>query len=198
MWEIDRKVQVFIILFAAALLFAGGYKYASRSGASAVPELAVVEAGDPKEAEEDELAVHVAGAVKSPGVYYLKPGDRVKDAVQQAVPLPDAELNSLNLARRVTDGEKIYVPKHGEAAAVGESSMGQGIPAQQGETGGKININTASATELDTLPGIGPSLAARIIDYREKSGPFKSTEDIQKVSGIGARRYEQLKDLIAV
>lgn len=198
MWEMDRKVQVFIILIAAALLFAGGYKYALLLAPGPVSEVTVAEKVE-ETVEIETLGVHVAGAVNKPGVYHLGPGARVEDAVSRAEPLPESDLNYLNLARRVVDGEKIYVPKEGEVQTSSDGSgVESGASAAQGEIGGKININTASASELDTLPGIGPALAQRIIDYRTTNGNFRSCEDIQKVSGIGDRRYEQLKDLITI
>lgn len=204
MWELDRKVQLLIILIAAALLFAGGYKYATFLNASSVEQVAIAEqVHEPKVAEENKddelLGVHVAGAVNKPGVYQLNSGARVEDAIQRAEPLAEADLNALNLARRVVDGEKILVPKEGEVASTPDgNSTEQGLAAAQGQQGGKININTASLEELDTLPGIGPSIAQRIIDHRTTHGPFRSREDLQKVSGIGEKRYEQLKDLISV
>ncbi|MDD2360007.1 MAG: ComEA family DNA-binding protein [Syntrophaceticus schinkii] len=196
MWEMDRKAQVFLIIIAAALLFAGGYKYALFRAPGPESEVTVTEQVE-ETREMETLGVHVAGAVNKPGVYQLGQGARVEDAVSRADPLPDADLNHLNLARRVVDGEKIYVPREGE---VQTSSDGSGVEstASAVESGGKININTASAAELDTLPGIGPVLAQRIIDYRTTHGQFRSVADLQKVSGIGSRRYEQLKDLITI
>ncbi|MDD2555657.1 MAG: ComEA family DNA-binding protein [Syntrophaceticus sp.] len=204
MWEIDRKVQLLIILIAAALLFAGGYKYATLLAASSASEVAITgQVHEPEDAEENQEAdlwgVHVAGAVNKPGVYHLDSGARVEDAVQRAEPLADADLNALNLARRIVDGEKILVPKEGEVTTAPDGNgTEQGMPAAQGQPGGKININTASLEELDTLPGIGPAIAQRIIDHRTTHGPFRSSEDLQKVSGIGEKRYEQLKGLITV
>jgi competence protein ComEA len=202
-WEIDRKVQLLIILIAAALLFAGGYKYATMLAASSAPEVAITEhVNEPEDAEENQetelLGVHVAGAVNKPGVYHLDPGARVEDAVNRAGPLADADLNALNLARRIVDGEMIRVPKEGDAVTPDGNSTESGILATQEQLGGKININTASVAELDTLPGIGPAIAQRIIDYRTNHGPFRSSEDLLKVSGIGEKRYEQLKDLIII
>ncbi|MGI6405358.1 MAG: ComEA family DNA-binding protein [Syntrophaceticus sp.] len=112
--------------------------------------------------------------------------------------MADADLNALNLARRIVDGEMIRVPKEGDAVTPDGNSTESGILATQEQLGGKININTASVAELDTLPGIGPAIAQRIIDYRTTHGPFRSSEDLLKVSGIGEKRYEQLKDLIAI
>ncbi len=204
MWEIDRKAQLFIILIAAALLFAGGYKYAhflaSRNSPEAevtVVENDVEENGAEEKGEVETLGVHVAGAVKNPGVYHLPAGARVEDAVGRAEPLPEADLNKLNLARRLVDGEKIYLPQEGEEQ-VPSGAAGADASVADGAGGAKVNINTASAAELDALPGLGPALSQRIIDRRTKNGPFRSVEDIKLVSGIGESRYEQLKDLICI
>ncbi|KUK37203.1 MAG: competence protein ComEA [Thermacetogenium sp.] len=206
MWEMNRRAQAVLLLLAAALLFAGGYRYANWVAARAAAEVAVIE----PEKQEDEqpakrLAVHVAGAVSRPGVYFFDEGCRVNDAVREAQPLPDADVDSLNLARRLVDGERIYVPKVGEAPETAAGAALSGMAAGSGGAlsgagiaGGKININTASAAELESLPGIGPTLAQRIVDYRSTHGPFKAPEDLMNVSGIGTGRYEQIKDLITI
>ncbi len=170
MLEIDRKVQIFIFLIAAALIFTGGYKYAMWLASGSEEEVIIennVEDIDSREIKE--LGVHIAGAVKKPGVYYLSLGSRVEDALRLAEPLAEADLNTLNLARKLADGEKIYVPREGETP---EQAMSGAVLTEQGSAGQKININTATAAELDTLPGIGPAIAQRIIDYRTEYGPF--------------------------
>ena len=146
--------------------------------------------------ENPRVAVHIGGAVKSPGLYYLDSTARVADAIEKAGgPTSDADLDSINLASHITDGMKILVPSKinkitGENTEV-SSSNNPGTP-------GKININTASSKDLDTLPGIGEVLAQRIVSYRETNGPFKSIEDLLKVSGIGKKKLESIKDLIVV
>nr|WP_277998961.1 ComEA family DNA-binding protein [Moorella sulfitireducens] len=150
------------------------------------------------------IQVHVTGAVQRPGVYELKAGARVNEAVGLAGLLPEADANALNLAAPLYDGQQVIVPRQGEAGGVGGSSL----PAAQGfsggssagiaKSGGKININTAGLAELDSLPGIGPTLAQRIIDYRNQKGPFRTIEDLQNVSGIGPSRFNDIKDLITV
>lgn len=206
MWEIDRRAQAFLLLFAAALLFAGGYKYANWVALRAAAQVTVVDTGElAAERPEKLLGIHVVGAVSKPGVYSLPEGSRINDAVRKAGPLAEADLNSLNLARLVVDGEQIYVPEEGENT-VQTASEGAAIFSGSGQTvssgsinvRGKININTASAEELDTLPGIGPALAQRIIDYRNTNGRFQVPEDLMNVSGIGVKRFEQLKDLVTI
>ncbi|MBC7341719.1 MAG: ComEA family DNA-binding protein [Clostridia bacterium] len=159
--------------------------------------------------QQGELAVHVVGAVSKPGVYRLAAGARVEEAVKMAGPLPEADLNRLNLAAPLIDGQQVIVPKAGESLA--SNGISPGAPGNAGSAAGpspagagaspasgKVNINTASAQELDKLPGIGPTLAQRIVDYRSQHGPFRSPEDIKNVSGIGDSRYDQIKDLISV
>jgi len=212
MWQWDRRLQGLVILFAAALIFAGGVKYAGWC-AGQLQEASVVVDGGEKDGQAKqnagsgkELAVHVAGAVSNPGVYYFLEGTRVIAAVEKAGPLPEADLNSLNLAQQLVDGSKIYVPRQGEASVSQGSSGSSSIRnpfsnslSSSQNSGGKVNINTASVEELDkALPGIGPTLAQRIVDYREQHGPFRSPEDLKNVSGIGERRFEQIKDLVTI
>ena len=146
------------------------------------------------------LVGDVRGAVAKPGVYTLPAGSRVQDALAQAgEPLPNAETRSFNLARKLNDGEQIYVPLIGEATAV-PPAQGKGVPSTAATKTpmGKININTASLEELDLLPGIGPAIAQRIIDYRNENGVFKQIEDLKKVRGIGDALFGQIKDLITL
>lgn len=207
MWETNRKAQAVLLLFAAALLFAGGYKYANWVAARTAAQVAVIDAEKQEGRQPAKLlAVHVTGAVREPGVYSLAEGSRVNDAVEKAVPLQDADTNSLNLARRIVDGERIYVPREGEVpeAASGiiapelAGTGNQAAPQGSGVAGGKININMASAGELESLPGIGPTLAQRIVDYRNTHGPFRSPEDLMNVSGIGTGRFDQIRDLVTI
>jgi competence protein ComEA len=143
-----------------------------------------------------KVAVHIGGAVKSPGLYYLDSNSRVADAIEKAGgPASDADLDSINLASHITDGMKVLVPsKTGQINNEGAMSLA----SSNSNLPGKININTASSKELEELPGIGEVLAQRIVSYRETNGPFKSIEDLKKVSGIGERKFEAIKDLIVV
>jgi competence protein ComEA len=144
------------------------------------------------------IVVDVRGAVNTPGVYTLPAGSRVQDALTRAgEATSDADTRSLNLARRLNDGEQIYVPRYGEATPLPVATPARGAPTPT-RLASKININTASVAELDTLPGIGPALAQRIIDYRTQHGDFKTIEDLKKVRGIGEALFNQIKDLITV
>lgn len=137
------------------------------------------------------LRVYVSGAVQHPDVYTLPPDSIVKDAMLAAGgPVDDADLDRINLASPVADGQQIYVPRQGEGD----------LPVQplSGERSSdfRVNINTADAVTLETLPGIGPALAQRILDYRQSHGPFVRAEDIMEVSGIGEATFEKLRDHI--
>ena len=139
------------------------------------------------------LIVDVAGAVREPGVYEFVEGDRVIDAIERAGgSLPKGDLSLLNLAAPLTDGTQILVPKAGPPGVV--------VPggAAPGSTGGLININSASATELESLSGIGEVLAATIVEYRETNGPFASVEDLMDVSGIGPATLDEIRDQVTV
>lgn len=142
------------------------------------------------------IAVHVSGAVAAPGVYELEEGARVADAVEHAGGfLEGAAENALNLARVLNDGEQVVVPTAEEHAAQQSAAEASGGAAG---VGGKVNINTASVEQLDTLPGVGESTAQKIIADREANGPFSSPEDLKRVSGIGDKKYAELADLITV
>src|SRR5690606_28964358 len=146
--------------------------------------------------------VHVTGAVAHPDVYTLPPGSRVRDAVDAAGGLaPDADDSRLNLAAPLADGEQVYIPfqvqsagQYFEAEGFQEESP-QGLP-QTGQPGERVNINSASLEELDSLPCIGPVTAHKIIAYRAENGPFLSIESIQDVPGIGPATFAKIKDLI--
>jgi competence protein ComEA len=139
------------------------------------------------------LIVDVAGAVRKPGVYEFAEGERVVDAIERAGgPMPKADLSLLNLAAMLVDGTQILVPKTGPAV-----SGVPGAPAP-GSSGSLININTASATELETLSGIGEVLAGTIVEYRDQNGPFVSVDDLLDVSGIGPATLEEIRDQVTV
>ena len=131
--------------------------------------------------------VHVAGAVRRPGVYRVPAGGRVQDAIRCAGGATrKANLDAINLAAPVQDGVQIVVPG---AAAPGAAAPG--VPG--GAAGGPINLNTATEAELETLDGVGPAIAGKIIDYRKQHGGFRSVEDLTQVSGIGPKRLAALK-----
>jgi competence protein ComEA len=137
------------------------------------------------------LRVYVSGAVQHPDVYTLPSDSIVKDAMLAAGgPADDADLDRINLASSVADGQQIYVPRQGEGEVPVQPLSGQR------SSDIRVNINTADAAALETLPGIGPTLAQRILDYRQAHGHFDRAEDIMEVSGIGEATFEKLSDHI--
>ncbi|PKQ30025.1 MAG: competence protein ComEA [Actinobacteria bacterium HGW-Actinobacteria-10] len=211
-----------IALIGAAIVALGIWRWAGAgaggdsfeiesSDMAAVPEQALEAA---ESVAPTSVVVHVVGAVRHPGVVSVNAGCRVFDALSAAGGLmPNAAQQALNLARIVADGEQIVVPTLDEWQASG-GLAGIGAPVGAGALAGAggspaggtaapgaiavVNINTATAQQLDDLPGIGPSTAAKIIADREANGPFTAPEDLMRVSGIGEKKFEALKDMVAV
>lgn len=149
------------------------------------------------------ITVHVAGAVKNPGVYTLPPESRVVDALQLAGgALEESDLNTLNLAETLQDGQQIYVPRKSEINASSSATPHNRVASRPSRERPKVDfpldINRASAEELELLPGIGAVLARRIVEYRQQVGRFHSVEELRQVRGIGAKRLEQIRPLVIV
>jgi competence protein ComEA len=142
------------------------------------------------------LVIHVVGAVRRPGLYRLGEGARVADAVKRAGGATGrADLAALNLAAPLVDGVQILVPPRVASAGAGGAAGDLGTAADVG-VGPKPSLATATAAELDELPGVGPVTAQNIIDYRTEHGPFRSVDDLDAVPGIGPARIEQLRELV--
>lgn len=150
--------------------------------------------------QEIEIAVHVTGEVKKQGLIYVKQGARVADAIEKAGgETSEADLSQINLAYILEDGQKIYIPnKNEKISQYITKNNGNNENNNTDKEDKKVNINTANQSELDELPGIGPSTAQKIIEYREKNGNFEKIEDIQNVKGIGDAKFEEIKDKITV
>jgi competence protein ComEA len=141
--------------------------------------------------------VHVAGAVVAPGVYSLAGSPRVTDAVAAAGGMSvEADPNAVNLAAPVHDGERVYIPKVGEVTAVAVNNAGG--PAIAAGPVGPVNLNTATAEELDVLPGVGPATAAAIVAHRQQHGPFQTVDQLGDVRGIGPAKLDALRGLVTV
>ncbi|GAB3691341.1 helix-hairpin-helix domain-containing protein [Corynebacterium nasicanis] len=164
------------------VLVAGGLAFQSRAPEPVPVDLPAV---GPSEQPAEELVVSVVGAVTEPGLLTLAPGSRVHDALQQVTPLPDADLVSLNLAQKLTDGQQLVVPAAGAAPAEVAGSSG-------------VSLNSASATELLALPGVGPATAAAIVAHREANGAFGAVDDLLQVKGIGPAKMEALRDQVTL
>ena len=150
----------------------------------------------------EEIIVHITGEVNKPGIVVLKSNSRIADAINEAGgATKEADLNQINLAYILEDGQKIYIPNKNEKVDEDEyitEGNGNNIGNSNSKEGEKVNINEAMQTELEELPGIGPSLASRIIEYREQNGDFKKIEELQNVKGIGDAKYNDIKDKVTV
>ena len=167
-------------------------------------ETEISESAETSEAAPASAVVHVAGAILRPGVYSLPVGARVSDAVAAAGgALGSAAPDAVNLARIVADGERIYIPTQEEAEGApqeaGAAGPWSGEPAAGGVSAdGRIDVNRATAAEIEELPGVGPATAQKIIDDREANGPFTKPEDLMRVPGIGAKKFEAMREQVSV
>lgn len=163
----------------------------------------VLSSGEPVTSTEEKdgymIYVDVGGAVAEPQVVCIEGGSRVFQAIEAAGgSRDDADLSAINLASVCEDGQKIYIPSSEEAEEIRSNSESAGqTGSSAAAAGGLVNINTAGSEELQTLNGVGPGIAQRILDYRTANGSFRSVEDIKNVNGIGDKTYEKLKDHIS-
>ena len=160
--------------------------------------------------EEEKIVVHITGAVNKEGIVELETGARIADAIEKAGGSKEnADIKNINLATILEDGMKIHIPTIEETNTNKDKTTENNENSQTitetidnasdtKKTQGKVNINTANIEELDTLPGIGPSTASKIISYRQENGKFKNIEELKEVSGIGEAKYEKIKDLITI
>ncbi len=195
-----RRIVTALVLMVALVVVA--VSALRTSPASSPPGASIADASpsldDSTTSTSVQLILHVAGAVVRPGVVEIPPGSRVVDAIDAAGgATAEADVDQLSLAGKAVDGARIYVPQRGEivVAPIDAGSGGQGMGT---ETVGPINLNSASQAQLESLPGIGPSLAKEIITTRERLGGFGSVDDLRRVHGIGDRRFEQLQPLVTV
>lgn len=209
---LNKKQKVILIIIVTFILLFIGYYIIRKANNSEYINLETEYENDNNESEEEilsnkqeieekEIVIHITGAVKKQGIIKVKEGSRIADAIEIAGGVnKDADLSKINLAYLIEDGQKIYVPNINDKNL--ESSItedaGEGVIKEEGSKGGKVNINKASQTELETLNGVGPSTALKIINYRNENGVFKKNEDIKNVPGIGETKYESLKDNICV
>jgi competence protein ComEA len=193
-FTVSRSSALVAVCAALALLVLAGSRVA-RTGTTSAPE--VVAPLEPvAEAAPQRMVVHVVGAVRRPGLYRLREGMRVADAVARAGGATHrAYLAGLNLAAPLVDGTQVLVPSR--VAASGPST--DGLAPDFGASGvgsAKVSLATATAEQLDELPGVGPVTAQKILDYRSEHGPFRSVDELDDVPGIGPTRVEQLRDLV--
>ena len=240
-YEFNKKQKIIMAIIGSMIIIAFLYYIYTKEDAMVIStEEDIIEntVGNLEENEEttkentDKIIVHVSGAVNKEGIVELEENSRISDAINKAEGLKEnADTKNINLAFKLEDGMKIYIPTIEETAKetakeneqnanyhendnlnqnmIDETSKyitSSSGAAQEEQTNGnsepkkneKININTATQTELETLPGIGPSTSLKIVNYRKENGKFKNIEDIKEVSGIGDAKYENIKDLICV
>jgi competence protein ComEA len=196
-FELSRRRLLVAAACLALLLFLGSKLLASpQSQASLAPP-----AAPPTESTAaGRVVVDVVGAVRRPGLYRLAQGGRIADAVARAGGATSkADLALINLAAPLADGEQVVVPRRGATAPASGAAAGPstGGPVAGPSTGGPVQLSTATLEQLDSLPGIGPVTAQKILDYRQKHGAFTSVDELDAVPGIGPARLDQLRDLVA-
>jgi competence protein ComEA len=186
------RSQALAVVAVALVLLVAASRLLHRSHEAAVPPPIAPAAARPRAASA-EVVVDVVGAVHRPGLYRLHQGDRVADALARAGGAGRrADLSAVNLAAPIADGEQVVVPRRGASGAVAGAE-----PSAAGSPQGPVHLNTATAEQLDALPGVGPVTAQKIIDYRTKHGAFRSVDELDAVPGIGPARLDTLRDLVA-
>ena len=209
-----RQAYVYIGLALVVAVLGARYLFSARAAAPAAGQsllglssFAPTASSAPSpSAAPQELVVYICGAVRRPGVYHLAPGARVADLLAAAGGAgARAQLQAVNLAAKLLDGQQVVVPVRGAASAgavaVGAAATGTGGAAGAAGTAAPaapVNLNSATAEELDALPGVGPATAQKIIDYRTANGGFKSVDDLKNVSGIGDAKFATLQPLVTV
>ncbi len=214
-----KKISIIVIVMALII----GYFIYQRKNEFTISEEVVSNENmieEPKEEKSKKIIVHISGAVKQEGVVELEEDSRIADAIEKVGGLKEnAETRRINLAYKLEDGMKIYIPtkeemKNKESQEVNQeneyvyggtkenssqvSNLQENSESKETIRNKKVNINKASQEELDSLPGIGPSTADKILEYRKQNGNFKSIEDIKEVSGIGESKFEKIRDMITV
>ncbi|SEG00485.1 competence protein ComEA [Caloramator fervidus] len=183
--DLTKREKIGLILFLSILVFINAFYYYRDKKSS---EITVIKSSI--EQKDSEIKVYICGEVKKPGVYTLREGDRLYKLLEMCGGFTDNALKEkLNLAMKLKDEDYIYVPSKADIQV--DQSLNDSSQT-------KININTAGLEELKSLPRIGDALAQRIIEYRQKNGPFRRIEDIKNVSGIGDKMFENIKDKITV
>ena len=210
-FNLKQKKIILIILLAIALFIY--YYFYTKNNTEEINnenlEITNTEKIDEEEKEEEKIIIHITGAVNKEGIVELETNSRIADAIEKAGGVKEnADLKNINLATILEDGMKIHIPTIEETEANKnteiENNNFQAITETTDnllnteKTKEKININTSNKEDLYTLPGIGPSIASKIINYRQENGKFKNIEELKEVSGIGEAKYEKIKDLITI
>ncbi len=195
--EGQQKRVAFIVVFVLVILVGSFFSFWQKSSVDENTSSGEVLAKGTHKPEEksSEIVVYISGAVNKPGVYKLFSNGRVIDLITMAGGLTlDGDAAKINMAQQIKDGMHINVPSREMEAGNGTPTSG----ASKGKVGDKININSGDKNELDRLPGVGPALAERIIEYRQANGSFNDIEGLKKVPGIGTSKFEKMKEKITI
>lgn len=224
MKKINKKIVIYIIIISVIALIIYEIAIKKENLIENITDINTIEISEENETKEQEkvditkkIMVYITGEVKNPGIYELEENSRIKDVIEKAGGLKEtADITDINLATILQDEDKITIPSKEENKQEKQNTeniqsnkqsktteKSQNTTSISTNTTGKnqntkVNINTATQTELETLPGIGPSIASKIVSYRKENGKFKSVEEIKKVSGIGESKYANIKELIKV
>lgn len=201
----DKNKYVYIMIGVGILVIVIGYFFINfkREDEDYIDESLILEDYNETEINNNEIAkikIHITGEVKNEGIVELEEGARIDDAIKLAGDVTElADLSKVNLAYELSDGQKVYIPsKNEEIEEYVSLDAGENVLEASEVIEGKININIADSSALQTINGVGESLAGKIIAYRELNGKFKSIEDLKNVSGIGEKKFEDIKDKVVV
>lgn len=204
---LNKKQKTIMAIIIAIMVAVIGYYIINKTEKYDYSELEKIsnteeQEEEEKDKEEEKIIIHITGEVEEGGVIELEKGARISDAIEEAGgTTEEADLSNVNLAYSLSDGQKIKIPNINEEneETIIEENAGENIIIEGNKSKEeKININKATQTEIETLPGIGPSTALKIINYRNEHGKFEKIEDIKNVSGIGDSKYENIKEYICV
>lgn len=223
MKKINKKIVVYITIISVIALIIYEVAIKKENLIENITDINTIEISEENETKEEKvditkkIMVYITGEVKNPGIYELEENSRIKDVIEEAGGLKEtADITDINLATILQDEDKITIPTKDKTMEEKQNTeriqsnkqsktteKSQNTTSISTNTTGKnqntkVNINTATQTELETLPGIGPSTASKIVSYRKENGKFKSIEEIKKVNGIGESKYKKIKELIKV
>ena len=195
----NRKRIIFILILAFLIVAGSFYSFWQKNTVieNTSSGEAIAKGASNIEEKPNEMIVYISGAVYKPGVFELPSTARVFDAVVMAGGLtPDADVAKINMAQKLKDGMHIHVETRSSTQGQGGADITSNV--SKIKSGSKININTADKSQLDTLPGVGPALAERIVEYRQTNGGFHDIEELKKVSGFGPSKFEKVKDKVTI
>ena len=205
---LNKKQKIIIMIIAIFMVLFIGFYIVRKTNSSQYVELEteeneiienIIKKEEILEDEKQNVIIHVVGEVKKQGIVQVKENSRISDVIEAAGgATSEADLSKINLAYAVKDGQKIYVPNINDETDIEIviENAGENVLEDNNEKSSKVNINTATQTELETLNGVGPSTALKIINYRKENGKFNSIEEIKNVSGIGNSTFEKIKEYI--